>query len=125
MWSAQGAMLILSSLIFTVCVVALAFLLANIVKGRNALNGIVNVIGLGSSFLCGVFVPMSLLPDAVRAIAHVLPSYWYIEANNLIINLEEFSWEKLAPVLSCFLVVLGFALVFVIATNIISTHRRK
>lgn len=124
MLSGQGMLLIFSSFIFTICVVALAFLFANLIKNRNVLNGIVNVVGLGSSFLCGVFVPLVWLPDSVRVIAHALPSFWYVSANDRIVELESFSWENLLPVFGCLLVVLIFALAFVILTNLVSTHQK-
>lgn len=124
MLSGQGMLLIFSSFIFTICVVALAFLFANLIKSRNVLNGIVNVVGLGSSFLCGVFVPLVWLPDSVRVIAHALPSFWYVSANDRIVELESFSWKNLLPVFGCLLVVLIFALAFVILTNLISIRQK-
>ena len=32
---------------------------------KNAINGIINVVALGSSFLCGTFVPVEFLPNRV------------------------------------------------------------
>lgn len=123
MFSGQGILLILNSLIFTFCVVTLAFLLANLIKSRNALNGIVNVIGLGSSFLCGVFVPLVWLPDSVRLVAHILPSFWYVSANDRIVELENFSLENLLPILGCGLIVLAFALAFILLTRFTSSRQ--
>lgn len=126
MFSNHGLLLILNSFIFTFCVVAMALLLANLIKSRNALNGVVNVIGLGGSFLCGVFVPLAWLPDSVRIIAHALPSFWYVSANEYIAELETFSWESLCPLFGYFLIVLAFTAAFIILTNLISTlHRRQ
>lgn len=124
MFSLHGLWFILSSCIFTLCATALAFLIANLLKDRNAINGITNVIGLGSSFLCGAFVPMSLLPDSVVFIAHALPSYWFISANNQIATLETFSFDALQPIICHLLVVLAFSLVFILLANLLS-HRRQ
>ena len=52
----------------------------------------------GSAFLCGAFVPVEYLPDAVLKIAHVLPSYWYINSNNLMKTIESVNVESLHPV---------------------------
>lgn len=125
MLSLQGLWFILNSFVFAACATALAFLLANIVRSRNALNGLANVIGLGSSFLCGAFVPLTMLPDSVRFIAHALPSYWYIDANEKIKILEDFSWEHVSPILLHMLVVLIFTAGFVIATNLVARHARR
>lgn len=124
MFSLHGLWFILNSCVFTFCATALAFLIANLLKGRNAVNGITNVIGLGSSFLCGAFVPITLLPASVVFIAHALPSYWFISANNLIAALETFSFDDLQPIIFHLLVVLAFSLVFILLANLLS-HRRQ
>ncbi|MDE5587002.1 MAG: ABC transporter permease, partial [Bacilli bacterium] len=72
---------LINSFIFTLCALSIAFLIGNLIHNREAINGIVNVVALGSSFLCGAFVPVEYLPDFVLKIAHVLPSYWYINTN--------------------------------------------
>lgn len=124
MFSLHGLWLILSSFVFTLCATALAFLIANLLRSRNAINGITNVVALGSSFLCGAFVPMTWLPDGVVAAAHILPSYWYISANDLITTLETFTFDSLQPVILHLLVILAFAALFTIIANLLS-HRRK
>lgn len=124
MFSVQGLWFIGNSLAFTGCITAMAFLIAQLVNSRNALNGIVNVIGLGSSFLCGAFVPLVWLPGSVKAIAHLLPSYWYIDANEQIKLLETFSWETLLPIILNITVVIIFTVVFVLAANYLSRHRQ-
>ena len=124
MFSLHGLWLILSSFVFTLCATALAFLIANLLRSRNAINGITNVVALGSSFLCGAFVPMTWLPDGVVAAAHILPSYWYISANDLITTLETVTFDSLHPVILHLLVILAFAALFTIIANLLS-HRRK
>ena len=123
MFSLHGLWFILNSCVFTLCATALAFLIANILKGRNAINGITNVVGLGSSFLCGAFVPMTFLPDSVIAVAHALPSYWYISANSQIAALETFSFDALQPIILHLLIVLGFSLLFILLANLLSRRR--
>lgn len=55
----------------------------------SSLNLIANIVGLGMSFLCGVFVPQSLLSDQVLAVAKFLPAYWYIKNNNMLAGFSE------------------------------------
>ncbi|MCI9365612.1 MAG: ABC transporter permease [Clostridia bacterium] len=52
MFTMNGFMYIVNSFIFTICSVTIAFLVGNTIASKNAINGIVNVIALGSSFLC-------------------------------------------------------------------------
>lgn len=95
------------------------------VTNKGAINGIVNVVALGSSFLCGAFVPMEWLPDSVLNIAHVLPTYYYISTNEALKTLEELNIETLTPIIINMVMMLGFATIFIILTNIVSMRKRK
>lgn len=125
MFTMHGVAYIVNSFIFTICAVTIAFLIGNLVTNKNAINGIINVVALGSSFLCGAFVPMEWLPDTVLNIAHILPSYYYIKNNELLKGLEVVNFETMNKMIINMAVILGFAVVFTIITNIISKRKRK
>lgn len=125
MFSMHGLIYIINSFIFTLCTLTIAFLIGNLFNNKNAINGIINVIALGSSFLCGAFVPMEWLPDSVLKIAHILPSYWYIKTNELLKNIQEFNFETMKPILINITILILFILIFIIITNIISNRKRK
>lgn len=125
MFTLNGIYYIINSFIFTICALTIAFLIGNLVGNKNAINGIVNVIALGSSFLCGAFVPVEFLPDAVLKVAHILPSYWYIQTNELLKTIEVFSMESLKPIIINMGVVVLFTIMFIVITNIISNKKRK
>ncbi len=116
---------IINSFIFTICSVTVAFLISNLISNKNAINGIVNVVALGSSFLCGAFVPMEWLPDFVLKIAHILPSYWYIKTNELLKGIEVFNASSLEPIIINMVVLLIFIIIFVILTNIVTKLKLK
>ena len=116
---------LLNSFLFTLCALSIAFLIGNLIHNREAMNGIVNVIALGSSFLCGAFVPVEYLPSFVLRIAHFLPSYWYINTNERLKTMESFQLETLKPILMNMVVLIFFILLFVIITNIISSKLRR
>lgn len=125
MFTLHGLFFIINSFVFTLCSLTLAFLLGNLVSNKNAINGIVNVIALGSSFLCGAFVPMEFLPDSVLNIAHALPSYWFIKTNELLKTIETFNLETIKPIIMNMTVIVIFTVVFIVITNIISSKKRK
>lgn len=125
MWSNQGIIYIINSFIFTICATTIAMFIGNLVTNKNAINGIVNVVALGSSFLCGAFVPMEWLPDSVLKIAHIFPSYYYISINEALTTIEVFNSETLKPIITNIGVMLGFTVLFVILTNIVSKRKRK
>ncbi len=120
----HGLFFIINSFIFTFCALTIAFLIANLVSNKNAVNGIVNVIALGSSFLCGSFVPTSMLPNFVLKIAHALPSYWYIKTNDLLKEVEVFNVETINPILTNMFIIICFSIIFIIITNMVSIKRK-
>ena len=125
MTTKTGAIYIINSLVLTICATTIAFLIGNLVSNKGAINGIVNVIALGSSFLCGAFVPMEWLPDSVLKIAHALPTYYYISTNETLKTLEEFNFETLKPIMTNMVIILGFAAVFIVLSNLVSRRKRK
>ncbi len=125
MLSNHGIIYLVNSFIFTMCATTIALFLGNLVSNKNAINGIVNVIALGSSFLCGAFVPMEWLPDGVLKIAHLLPSYYYISSNETLKKIEVFNLETMRPIIINMIIVFGFSIVFIILTNIVSKRKQK
>lgn len=125
MASINGLLFIANSFIFVICATTLAFFIANFVKNKDSINGIVNVIGLGSSFLCGAFIPQEWLPETVKIIGHVFPTYYFITGNETIAKLEEFNIDTLMPVIVNAGIVIAFSVVFVILTNLVTKKRRK
>ncbi len=125
MYTAHGIIYIINSFIFTMCALVIAFFIGNIVSNKNAINGIVNVVALGSSFLCGAFVPMQWLPDTVLNIAHILPTYYYISNNEMVATLETINFESLKPIIINMAIIILFIIVFIILTNIIAKRKRK
>ena len=125
MFSNQGIIYLINSFIFTMCATTIALFIGNLVSNKNAINGIVNVIALGSSFICGAFVPMEWLPDGVLKIAHILPSYYYISSNESLKTLEVFNLETMQPIITNMIVILGFSIIFIILTNIVSKRKQK
>lgn len=125
MFGKHGVILIINSSIFSICSLTIAFLIGNLINNKNAINGIINVVGLGSSFLCGAFVPIEWLPDNILKIVHILPSYWYIQTNEMVKTLETINLQTLKPILTNMGILLIFSILFNIITNIITKKRRK
>lgn len=125
MISTAGLIYIVNSFVFTIVVTALSFLIANMVSNKEALSGISNVVSLGSSFLCGAFVPMRWLPDFVVKIAHVLPTYYYISTNESLTTLEKINAETMKPIITNILIMIGFTIIFIALANLVSKKKRR
>ena len=125
MFKIQGLIYIINLLLFTVVSTTMAILLSNILKSKNAISGIINVIALGSSFLCGVFVPLNYLPKIVVSIAHLLPTYYYVNTNEIVSTLDIINIDTLKPIIINMIILVIFSILFIIITNIISKRKRK
>ncbi len=125
MFSVRGLWYMMNAGIFTISALALGLLISNLTKNKNALNGIVNVVALGSAFLCGAFVPAEWLPDFVLKIAHVLPAYWYINTNNRLKEIESLSLINMKPILFNLLMLILFTILFVLLNNYVSKRKQK
>ena len=121
----HGLLYIINLFVFTLTTLSISFLLGKITNNKEAINGMVNVIALGSSFLCGSFVPIEYLPKFVVNIAHLLPSYWFIISNEKISTLESFNFETLKPILFNMTILIIFIIIFTIISNIITKYKRK
>ena len=125
MLTSHGIIFMINSLIFTICATTIAVLIGTLVNKKEAISGIVNVIALGSSFLCGAFVPLEYLPKSVINIAHMLPTYWYIKNNEITKKLETININTLKPVFINWGILIIFIIVFIIITNLISKRKQK
>ncbi|MDO4661975.1 MAG: ABC transporter permease [Tissierellia bacterium] len=113
-------LLFLNSFVFTISTVCMSVFISNIAKNENSLNGIMNVVALGSSFLSGAFVPQEILSETSLKLARIFPSYYYITNNNMLIKSPE-----LATSSSNMLIMLGFSAVFIILSIIIKPKVRN
>ena len=125
MASINGLLFIANSFIFVICATTLSFFIGNIVNNKNSITGIVNVIGLGSSFLCGAFIPQEWLPETVKIIGHIFPTYYFVAGNDTIAKLENINIDTLMPVIINAGIVVAFSIAFIILTNIVTSKKRK
>lgn len=125
MISKNGILLIINSLALVVFIQVFSFMVAKFTSNREILSGIGNVFGLGSSFLCGTFVPQSMLSPFVLSIAKFLPSYWFIKNNNEIVKLTRYNLESLLPIIINIIIILAFALLAYLAMQVVTRLKIK
>ena len=125
MFTSNGIAYIINSFIFAICALTIGILIGNITQNKNAIGGIVNVVAVGTSFLCGCFVPMQYMPSYVLKLAHVLPTYYFTYNNSLISEIETFSLDKVEPLITNGIIILLFSTLFVLLTNVISKKKQK
>ena len=125
MFSLRGLISIINSFIFTFCALTLSILISSITNNKNAISGIVNVIALGSAFLCGAFVPAEYLPSSVLNFAHILPAYYYINSNDLLKNIDVINISSMHPIIINMVIIIMFSILFIILNNVVTRKKRK
>ena len=125
MFSLRGLISIINSLIFTFCALTLSILISSLTNNKNAISGIVNVIALGSAFLCGAFVPAEYLPSSVLNFAHILPAYYYINSNDLLKNIDVINISSMYSIIINTIIIIMFSILFIILNNVVTKKRRE
>ncbi|WP_099468678.1 ABC transporter permease [Konateibacter massiliensis] len=67
-------------IVFLLIATGLGYMVSIFTSNQNVLNMVTNVLGLGMSFLGGIFVSRELLGDTIVSFSRFLPTYWYINA---------------------------------------------
>ena len=120
----RGLLLSLNTLVFTLQALTFALLISSLVNNKDAIGGIVNVVALGSAFLCGAFIPSMYLPEKVVSISHIFPAYYYNNSNDLVTSLEVINLTTLKPFIINIMIMLVFMLVFIVLNNFVIKNRR-
>lgn len=80
LFTVNGAMFMLNSIVFLLFTVSITYLVSLFAKNDNTMNVWSNILGLGMSFICGIFIPAEVLSSSVIAISQFFPASWYIKA---------------------------------------------
>lgn len=115
--SKEYLLLVLNSFVFVAVSLSITYLATQFIGSKSALNPVANIVGLGSSFLCGVFVPQFLLSDSVLRIGQFLPPYWYIKA------LDSAFANDTNSFFSYLLIEVGFAIAFICLALVVSRQK--
>ncbi|MGI6563895.1 MAG: ABC transporter permease [Clostridia bacterium] len=115
---------LLNSAVFAVTGAGTSFLIGSLVKSKDAIPAVSNIVTIGISFISGVFVPQDLIGTGVLRLASFTPAYWYVRGNNIIAGLSKFTFESLEPVFNGMLIQLGFAVAFLGIALVTSKKRR-
>ena len=79
MFTMVGLLRLLNCFIYMVVCLSICFIFGIVLKSKNLISMASTIVGLGSSFLTGVFVDRFLLAPSVLAVGKLLPTYWYVD----------------------------------------------
>lgn len=114
-----------NSVVFAFTAMGMSFLIGTLLKSRNAISAVSNVVSLGPSFISGVFVPQELLGSGVLSMARVTPTYWYVTANNRIASIGTLQEAQAQSVFTFMIIVFGFGLLFFILSSLAGRRARR
>lgn len=123
MMGIQGALSAANAFAFMLLSLGIAFLVGRLVKNMDALNMISNVLGLGFSFLGGIFVPLEFISEDVKKVSKFIPSYWYTISNESIQKID--SIQQAGPVIQNILVLLGFTAAILAAALVVNRMKAR
>ena len=121
----NGILYGLNMFIFFIVSFTMAILISNLVKSKGAISGVVNVISLGSAFLCGAFIPVKYMPSFALKIAHIFPTFYFIDNNEYIASLQNFDKASYDFVLKNFIIMTVFIIFFLILNTLVTRFKRK
>lgn len=121
----NGFLYSLNMFIFFIVSFTMAILISNLVKSKGAISGVVNVISLGSAFLCGAFIPVKYMPSFALKIAHIFPTFYFIDNNEYIASLQNFDKASYEFVLKNFIIMIVFIIFFLILNTLLTRFKRK
>ena len=76
--AANLALLLVAQLAISLTPLSLAFMLSRLGLREQGLNAAGNIGGMVLTFLGGAWVPLSLMGEEVRTVAHFVPTYWVL-----------------------------------------------
>lgn len=124
MFTERGLFSMLNAFVFVIVTMMICMFVSSLSPSMNTLSMIANVVGLGMSFLCGVFVPQNYLGDAALNIGKLLPTYWYVKASNILME-KEGEMLSYGNFFICIGVQIAFAAALFCITLLISKNKRQ
>lgn len=123
-----GLLEIINAFFFMMMSVSMAFMFcvmaAKSKHSDDLLNGISNIVGLGSSFMGGAFVPQSVITDNILIIAQFLPTYWYVKLNDALTSASTLDTDLWQSAGLTYGILLLFAIAFFCIALVIMKHRQ-
>lgn len=124
MISLRGILYFVNTFMFVMPTLSFGILISTLVNNKDSIGAIVNVVGIGSAFLCGAFIPTEYLPKIVLSIAHIFPAYYFIDSNNLLSSMEIINFSNLIPIFINYFVLIIFMLIFIVVNNYVLKKKR-
>ncbi len=117
----RAGLFILNLICYMFVALSIMFLISRVTASESVISMMANIVSLGMSFLCGIFVPFYLLGESIRTAAHFLPAYWY---SNAVAKIHGYSGGSLTEIWQCMGTQILFAGVILVAGLLVAKNKR-
>lgn len=127
--SFSGLLYLLNSGVLAIVCICFTFLVTMVFSNRrnsqNAISATSTILGLSTSFLCGAFVPQSVLPHYLLSFAQFFPTYWYVKLNDMLAPLTSIQQKDIVQAAAYIGIELLFGITFLCIGLAIMRNRRR
>lgn len=116
---------IINSLCMTAVSMSLGYFIGFVSKNEVMISGASTVIGMGMSFLGGVFAPLELLSKNVLIFSKLLPTYWYTQNNEFLFQGMDLTQVQQTQIYQGFIIQILFAVTIFIISLLFSKLQRE
>ena len=114
---------VLGLLVYALVSTCVGFLLGQLGASENAANAVAVILGMAMSFMGGAWIDLGMLPSAVVAAAHFVPSFWCTQVITGASAPSEVSLLTIAPLLGSLGVAMLYALAILLVALVVGRSR--
>lgn len=123
--SKNGFFLILNTFYMAVTALSISYFISLLTKSEQVITAVGNVFSLGTSFLCGAFVPQMLLSSGILKVAKVFPTYYFVYNNDSIVQINNFTGSNIYRLFLYMGIQLLFGLIFIVLSIIVNKKQMQ
>lgn len=123
--SKNGFFLILNTFCMAVTTLSISYFISLLTKSEQVIAAVSNVFSLGTSFLCGAFVPQMLLSSGILKVGMAFPTYYFVYNNDSIVQINNFTGPNIYRLFLYMGIQLLFGFIFIILSIIVNKKQMQ
>ena len=122
-YSRRGLLLIVISGITNLAILALAYMIASLVKVRGAVEAISLILSLGLSFGSGVFTPKEMVSDILLNASSIAPLVWQVKANEIVTSVSNLKDSNFTEINKYILIIFALTITYLVISFVFQRQR--
>lgn len=121
----KGLLLTLNSFVAMLGVQTLSYFIAILANSDGLINFLSALISLLLAFFSGIFTPRELVDVSMQKVAMIATPIWNMMNVEKILDLNQWDWTGLQPIVQTFGIELGITLAYFALAYMVQRHRLK